>query len=385
MTCISIVFFVQAFQRFGFDKMTIGLIIMACNITSIIMQPTWGFLADRFHRQREFVICACSFGSILYFVMMYHSGILWVVVACAMGIYASFHCMMNLIDSWVAKLMVENGDINYGATRSVGSVTYAVTAAVFGFSVSSFGNIIAPYCFFALNLVLCAAAYRVPNPVHKSARRENPSLRETAGYLLSNVPFVLLVLACFLNTFCNSTTGTFYSVVMFELGGNEAYVGIGLFCMAIAEFPFMFFYKKIRSRVSLSNTGFLCIAMFFYFLKCFCIASSRSIFAVMLSGMFQGLSFGIYLPATTAYLVEFIDKRHMGSAQMLLTAMGQSLGAIIVSPISGALSSTWGTQPMMRLMSLFSLFGVALLMAGTVALRRAKSRAVDNSSIGREV
>lgn len=371
MTCVSTVFFVQAFQRFGIDKMTIGLIIMACNITSVITQPIWGLLADRSDRQREITIVACAIGAALYFVMMYSGGVIQVVVACAMGIYASFHCMMHLITSWVAKLMVENPDINYGATRSIGSVTYAVTAVVFGFAVTAFGPIIAPYCFLGFNLIFCTAAARLPNPARGHPRGgRGASIRDTWGYLRGNLPFVVLMAAYFLNTFCVSTVNTFYSVAMFELGGNEGHVGIGLFCMAMVEVPFMFFYKKLRSRGTLSNAAFLCVAMVSYALQCFLVASSRSVTAVMLAGMLQGLSYGIITPATVAYMVEFVDKHHLGFAQMTLGAMGQSLGAIIASPIAGTLSTSWGTRPMMRLMSLFSLTGAALLLLGSAVVRR---------------
>ncbi|MGJ4850061.1 MFS transporter [Bacillota bacterium Meth-B3] len=380
MVCVSIAFFVQAFQRFGIDKMTIGLITMACNITSVITQPVWGFLADRSGRQREIVIVACTLGAALYFLMMYSGGALRVIVACAMGIYASFYGMMHLITSWIAKLMVENPDINYGATRSIGSLTYAVTAVVLGFSVTKFSPIIAPYCFFGLNLILCAAVVRLPNPARGFLRGQGASLRDTWGYLRGNLPFVVLVAAYFLNTFCVSTVNTFYSVVMFELGGNEGHVGIGLFCIAMVEVPFMFFYKKLMSRGAFSNAALLCVAMVSYALQCFLTSSGRSVTAVMLAGVLQGLSYGVIMPATVAYMVEFVDKRHLGFAQMTLGAMGQSLGAIIASPLAGALSASWGTQPMMRLMSLFSLAGAALLLLGSTIVRHRGGYPVGGTS-----
>ncbi len=368
MTVISISFFVQAYQRFGIDKMVITLIVMACAITSILMQPVWGYIADKYNRPREIVIISSTIGAALYFAMFAFSHRLWMVLICAMGIYGSYHCMMHLIDSWIAKLMIESPGINYGATRSIGSITYALTAVVFGVAVSRFGGVIAPFVFFLLNLLLCYVALGMPNPADRTGsgqgddrRRGGISVMETLGYLSTNKPFVIFVVAGFLNAFCTSTMGTFYSIAIFELGGNEASVGLGYFIMAIFEFPFMFLFNAIKKRLPYSNAFYLALASLFYFLKCFSIASSRSVTAVLLSGLFHGLAFGIYLPATIAYLVEHVDQKKLSTAQMVLSSIGFSLGSIVVSPISGVLSVRLGTQPMLRIISVFSLLSAAIL------------------------
>ena len=44
MTCVSVVYFVQAFQRFGFDKTQIGIITMLTSIIAASMPVSYTHL-----------------------------------------------------------------------------------------------------------------------------------------------------------------------------------------------------------------------------------------------------------------------------------------------------------------------------------------------------
>lgn len=377
MTCVSTVFLVQIYQRFGLDKMTISLVVMLCNLVSIVLQPMWGHLVDRSCKTKETVGICCAIGAIFYFMLVYSGGNFWIITVSAMIIYATFYCMMTLIDSWIARLIQSGIAINYGKTRSMGSICYAIMAMIFGWLATQFGQKIAPYCFLMMFLVLCVGLKHIPNPTCVSARVHVASVRDTFRYLRTNRLFLLIVAAMFLNAFTNASTSTFYSIHIYDLGGDEATVGVGTFLMAVTEVPLMLLFSAICRKFKTDSTTMLATAMVFYALKAFVIGSAQEMYMVMLGSMFHGLAFGIYQPATVMFIVENVEAKYTSTAQTLLHALGMSLPAVLASPVSGAVATATSTGAMLRILSACALLGVFTILIGRnqIARERQKSDA----------
>lgn len=364
MTCVSVTYFVQAFQHFGIDKLHIGVIVMLGCIMACIMQPVWGYISDKTQNPKAIISGCGLIGCGLYFFFIFSGGNMAVVTATCMGIYATFYPMMSLIDSWVSKLIADGHPINYGATRSMGSVTYAVTAVLFGAAISRFGMRIAPFVFVGLFTGLFAAARGLENPRKNRVVQAKISLRSGVGHLLRNRPFIRLTTAYFLVSFTIASTGTFYSVVIFEKGGNEMDVGLGLFIMAIVEVPGMILFERIHRRGRIPTQNILTLAMLCFAVKVLAIALAPNIPCVILAGTFQTVSFALFLPATVTYLLEHVQREYLSMAQMVLTAVGSSLGAVLSNPIGGALAKGLGTRTMLCIMSAFALAGMLFFAFG---------------------
>ena len=144
-----------------------------------------------------------------------------------------------------------------------------------------------------------------------------------------NKAYLIVVSALFLSTFTSFTLSTFFSVHVFELGGNELIVGIGTFFMAISEFPFMFLFTTISKRLKWSSMTALVVAMIFYSAHAFLLGSVRQIGQVIAVSVLHGLSYGIYQPAKVMFVVENVESRYIATAQMLMNALGQSLPAVL--------------------------------------------------------
>jgi PPP family 3-phenylpropionic acid transporter len=360
MQCVSTVYFVQAFQRFGYSNMLIGTIMMGTSLMSLIAQPLWGYIADKVIRDRQIIAFCCTAGGIFYLVFIFSGGFKPLVISAAVGMYALFSPMMTLIDSFVAKLIVDGNGINYSATRAGGSVSYALTAALFGVAVSRFGMKIAPFIYLALCAVLCWALWGLPNP-QKTYRSSGFSAGAGLRYLWSNSAYLLFVAAYFLTSITTVPVNTYYSVVLFTMGGDERHVGLGLFFQAISEVPVMLSFDWIREKTGLKPVFFLVLGMVFYALKTFCIAYAPNIAMVLLGSTLQGLSFAVFLPASVAFLMEAVDRKYLATAQMTAVTIGSSLAAIISNPAGGAIADSLGVQNMLKLMGVPAVLG-ALLM-----------------------
>jgi PPP family 3-phenylpropionic acid transporter len=378
MQCVSVIYFVQAFQRFGYSNTLIGTIMMGTSLMSLVVQPLWGYIADKVIRDRQIIAFCCAAGGVFYFVFIFSGGFKPLVISAAVGMYALFSPMMTLIDSFVAKLIVDGQGINYSATRAGGSVSYAFTAVLFGLAVSRFTMRIAPFIYLALCAVLCGALWGLPNP--KKMRR--PSGFSASGglrYLRSNRAYLLFVAAYFLTSLTTIPDNTYYSVVLFSMGGDERHVGLGLFFQAISEVPVMLLFGRIREKTGLKPAFFLVLGMVFYALKNFCIAYAPNIALVLLGSMLQGLSFAVFLPASVAFLMETVDRNYLATAQMSAVTIGSSLAAMLSNPLGGALADSLGAQKMLKIMGIPAVLG-SLLMAFCYRFFRAGASKPENQS-----
>ncbi|MDR0388487.1 MAG: MFS transporter [Spirochaetaceae bacterium] len=360
MQCVSTVYFVQAFQRFGYSNLLIGTIMMGTSLMSLFAQPFWGYVADKVVRDRQIIGLCCTAGGVLYLGFIFSGGFKPLVIIAAVGMYALFIPMMTLIDSFVAKLIVDGHRINYSATRAGGSVSYALTAALFGVAVSRFGMTIAPFIYLALCAVLCGALWGLPDPRNHTRARfsAGAGLRSLRG----NRAYLLFVAAYFLTSLTTVPVNTYYSVVLFTLGGDERHVGLGLFFQALSEVPVMLSFDWIRKKTGLPTAFFLVLGMVFFALKNFCIAFAPNITFVLLGSMLQGLSFAVFLPATVSFLMEVVNREYLATAQMAAVTIGSSLAAIIANPAGGAIADVLGPQNMLKITGFFALAGALMMV-----------------------
>jgi PPP family 3-phenylpropionic acid transporter len=374
MQCVSTVFFVQVFQHFGYSNTFIGTIMMFAAVAMTIFQPVLGYLSDRAARDRLIIGGACILSSMLYFVLVFSEDHPIRVMICAVVIYTVFNPMGHLIDSYVSRLIAGGKRINYGATRAAGSLFYAITAAGFGFLVTLLGLRAAPFVSLFFCLSLCWFLKKLPNPGRPPEPNRKKNLPSGSLYRLGrNRAFILYVAAYFLTSFTTIPTNTYYSVVLYSLGGDDRHVGIGLFLSALCEVPVMLSFRRIREKTRLTAGTFIVIGTLFYALKTLCIGFAPNVPFVLIGSMLHGLSFAVFLPASIAFLIEIVDPASLASARMFSVTAGYSIVSILANPLGGAITDTLGVQNMLKIMSLPALLGVPVLIFAGKGLSGEKS------------
>jgi PPP family 3-phenylpropionic acid transporter len=364
MQCVTTVFFVQVFQHFGYTNTFIGTIMMFAAVAMTVFQPILGCLIDRVARDRLIIGSVCVLSSLLYFLLIFSPGHPARVVICVVVIYAIFNPMSHLIDSYVSRLIVWGNQVNYSGTRATGSLFYALTAAGFGFLVTFFGLGIAPFVSLFFCLTLCFFLGNLPNPGHSPEPKGGKVPRSGGLYRLRhNRAFVLYVITYFLTSFTSIPAYTYYSVVLYSLGGDDRHVGLGLFLSAICEVPIMLSFRRIQEKTRLPARVFIGIGALFYAFKTLCIAFAPNVpFILIVGSVLHGFSFAIFLPASIALLIEVVDRDSLGGARMLSVTIGSSIVSILANPLGGMVADTLGVQNMLKIMSLPAILGILVLV-----------------------
>ena len=102
------------------------------------MKPLWGALCDRLNRMKPILLLGCGVSGLIYWLILKTDSPL-AVVALSAAIGATIQSLQTVTDSWSTKLSYAGYRLNYGFTRSMGSLAYAVTSLLFGAVVAKMG------------------------------------------------------------------------------------------------------------------------------------------------------------------------------------------------------------------------------------------------------
>lgn len=236
--CTSLAFLSLILRSFGFTNFQIGLIMTLSAFSTTLAKPCWGILIDRLPCTRRILVCTLSVGLSAFALLGAAARaskpaavILVVLIEITTG------CMMGVVDSWIAKLIGEGHQVNYGLTRAGISGAYAISAACFGSVLERYGILPGALGLMALLVLLAFTARGIPLPA--SRERETYSLRDGAAQLFHNRPYLILLAVYFLCTLTACAIDSFLSLRILELGGSERHVGYALFITTAFEIPAM--------------------------------------------------------------------------------------------------------------------------------------------------
>ena len=176
-------------------------------------------------------------------------------------------------------------------------------------------------------------------------------------FLHNNHRFVMMCAVLALIFFSYFAIDNYMLVIVENIKGNSTDTGKILAIKAYLEVPIIFLYTKlvrrfsIRSLLKLSSVAFLIKSSLIYF--------AGSLFLVYLAQLFQGLSFGLLLPAMVDFVDRYVAKREANRGQSLFI-MSMNIGSIAAGFIAGNLCDKLGVRSMELIALLVCLTGVIM-------------------------
>ena len=136
-------FFVVVLEQKGIAANETAIFTCLISLTAAVVQPLMGFLCDKTGKAKT-ILSVCCAVSVLAYVWLYFIDSTFQLVLCSVLIGSTINAMYGFSESWLSKLDCTKLGVNFGAVRSVGSLAYAVTAAVYGQIFDIFGSISLP-------------------------------------------------------------------------------------------------------------------------------------------------------------------------------------------------------------------------------------------------
>jgi len=342
------------FENQGLSGKQIGVLMATGPIVSIVFQPIWGMICDRFHIQKRvlvFTLFASSMVALLfpltniYFIYFLLSALLSVFQSAVVPI--SDNISMNVVHNYGGA---------YGYIRLWGAIGFAVAVFVAGI----LSDLYRPQIIFYLYTVFLLAAILLTRGLPEENGEFNVQIFKGIKQLFKIPTFVLFLIGTFLLFGTINANNTFFGLFYQHIGGTLSGVGLAFLIAAGSEAPLMFLTGKLIKKF-----GMLPLIMFsalVTFGRWFFYSTEPSAGFVLATTFIQGFSVGIYLPTAIQYVRDIAPKEIQVTAISLYSSLGLGLGSTISTLIGGWIYDSFGV------LKTYLYFSVSALLAFVVFL-----------------
>lgn len=355
---------------FGYGDAFIGLSTMSAGIAAMILNPVCGYLVDKYRNCRLMMLLLSGTTAFLTpFFFAFGRSKPFVIAYSLVAMSAEKACM-GMLDSWISKLSREMpGAFDYGRLRSIGSISYAIAAAVFGRLLAALGNSAAWPILLIIWSIIAVCAFIAPNPT-RTEQDKKVRIRFAAAELFKNRAYTVFLMCGFLSSITNSSNTTFFPLIIRSLGGDVGDVGLAYFILAFLEFFVILSFSRISGKIGAAYA--LGIGMVGYGLKNIAFALCPSLPLAFVCCSFQMISFALAVPGAVAYINENISRTYVASALVMYQTLCPSLAQITSSPLYGSVSERYGIRTMMAAFAAPALVGGAVFLIFSAARRRSR-------------
>lgn len=336
----------------NFNNSQIGIIIALGNILGVIMQPVFATIADssRTMTLHRLVKVLSGISAILLFFLYLIPNMLLAVTALFLLTDTLLQVLQPLVNSISVYYLNQGVQVNFGAARGVGSVSYAAASWFLGILIEKCGTGVVPAMGIVLTLVMLLTVSSLP--LMKPKQREEiisvHKKSEDGGTIrvflkkYSRFSVVLLGLT-FLFTFHNMSNSYLFQIIS-RLGGDSADMGTALSIAAVLELPTMLVFSLLIRRVK--SSSLLIVSGVFFVLKALGYLLSGNVFQLYLAQIFQMGSFALFVPASIYYVNEVMEPADKFKGQAVMTGTN-TLGGVFGSLLGGFLLDFADIQTML--------------------------------------
>lgn len=332
-----------------YSNAEIGTILAAANILSIMIQPVVGDFSDRTNKVslvdiiKIMTLIMAVFIAVIIIINS-KSLALSLIYILLVALYMSLQPLLNAIPSRLEKINVH---INYGLSRGMGSLAFAVMVVIMGQVIMSLGTGVILFISEGIVGIMLFTLFLIKKHSEKARRinghtemyvdvsfEKEKSSMGFVEFIRSNKMYFVLNTGIVLMLFHNVIINNYMLQIIMGVGGNTKDMGLVLGVMAVMEFPAMFFFDRLRKTFSCQLL--LKVAAIAFILRIAGCYIAGSVTMVLAAQVFQSISYGIFVPAMVRFVDEMIKHTEAVKGQALFTAM-VSVSTVVASLTGGVI------------------------------------------------
>lgn len=353
----------------GFTNTEIGLIIAAAGTVSAVLQPVTASYADRPQspslKKILIVLGAALLVCAVLLLVLRQRVVTGLFYG---GCITITQLIVPLMNALGMETLNQGYSLNFGVSRGMGSVAYAIAAYILGIIAAKAGAFSVP-----LSILLiggCCVSALVLFPFSKTVRETKSGKRKEsanpAAFFLRYKRFSVVLLGCILVYISHVLLNNFTFQIVQAKGGGSSEMGFSMALSAMLELPAMFGFvymvKKVRCDIWFRITGI------FFTLKALGTLLAPSIMTFYGVQVFQMFGWALISVSSVYYVNAIMEEQDVIKGQAYMT-MTYTLGSVLGALIGGWLIDLAGVNAML-------LFAVVSAAAGMVIQLLASERTV---------
>ena len=362
----------------AFSNQHIGWIMAISSILAIVLQPALGVFHDRFSKIGIkttlwvlSVLCLAMLAGMIFFTpSMLLLSILYV------GVMALLITMQPLVNALTFQYINAGRDINFGVTRSAGSLCFAVLSILLGIWVERYSTDILPIVCFILFAVYTLVLFTFPKVdlnTQPITTIQTSDFQEASaphkGFLTRYYRFIPFLIGVALVFLFHNVINTFLAQIIRSLQGKDTDLGVALTIAAVLELPAFLGFSWLVARIDSGKLLKLSGAIYVFRSVVFLLAAS--VWMVNLGQALQAISFAVFIPASVYYINDLMREQDRVKGQTFVTG-SITLGGFFGSVIGGRLLDQSGTPALLLFGAIAALLGALLLFYSIPANKSAK-------------
>lgn len=346
-------FLTYYFQQRGLSYTEIGVAYAVNSIASIVSQPIWGIITDKYSNKKNSIIMTMALSSIVILNFIFAKNFYYIVLS--LFILLSFQSSVNpLSDAYCYEIMDQNRKIQFGKIRLMGSIGYAVVALFLGQLIKYLG-INSAFVFYSILMVLAAAVVFSIDFKGKASKQKV----DTHDFvnLIKNYKFAIFVISVAVLNIATGSNGSYISVLIEKTGGDVSKLGIVWFVIAISELPAFFLGNKLVRKFGELNLYMISTVLFTirFFLSSIC----SSYVLVIIIQLMQGITFPLLLVSAYQYL-DKITPSKMKTSSLTFYSAACGIGGLIGNIGGGVLLEHIEVFLLYKIMAIICVIGLAI-------------------------
>ena len=351
----------------NFSYTQVGIYIASANILASIIQPLVASYADKPDSINiKNIILLFSISPLILLNISLIDSVSNSFIALAYIITLTFSMAIQpLLTAITIHLNnAGNSSVEFGVSRGIGSLTYAIISLLLGFLIRGFSSDIIVYTSIIAYVVFLIFLFLTPlkkeRNIHVEEVINDDFTRQSMGKFIVKYKYFFLSMLATLLIFTQYNIQNNYWVKTVEsIGGNENNLGTVIAIGAFAEIPILVNYTKIKNKFKLKDLILFSALMFI--IKALSLYLIQNIYLIYLSQLMQALSFAIFFPSIVYYTSSVIEEKDMVKGQAFL-ASSVTLATVLGSLVGGILIDQIGINRTLFLSSFLPMLGLLILI-----------------------
>lgn len=358
-------------ENSGFSSGQVGVLTSLGILASILTQPLWGMVADRFGWTR--FILTLNFMVPALLSILFHSTAWLLVAMVSVGFFVFKNPQAPIMDAYAISVTRESGG-SYGTIRFFQSIGFGVGGYLAGMYLTRFvvTSLWIPFMILSILGVLVVFTLPPRDPEVKHGTRSSEHLKA-----LMKPHFLIFLLAAFLVSQTLSAFNIYYVIIYRQLGGSASTVGLGIIVAAVSNVPSMWAADKLIRKVGRHRVLMLAASLYMtrWVLQAFVVNPHLIILIQLLHG-----SFGLFYVSSVDYVAETMSPRIRATAQSVFGMVVSGVAGIVGNVLNGALLGFGGPELMYGVCGASAFAGIVIYGF----LRKAKVPSIQNEGVTRQ-
>jgi PPP family 3-phenylpropionic acid transporter len=345
----------QYYQSIHLTGTQIGMISAITPLVSIVTQPIWGMICDRYQIRKPVLVLTLVVSALVSLLFPVVSD--YALVFLLYTIVSVFQSAVVPVSDSLALGYAKQRNMPFGDIRLWGAVGFALAAFLTGLALEQWGANVLFYSYCAAYLIAILFLRGIPENVE--AAPFNVSIFKGLGQLLRLPRFTLFLVASFFIFGAMNAHNIWFSLYYQHIGGSVAGIGLAFLLFAGSEAPFMklasFFVRRWGLELTILLAGTVSTLRWFWY------STAPSTTAVVGLFFLQGISVGFYLASAAQFVRENTPDSLQVTALAIFASVGHGLGSMTCNLLGGIIKDHFS------ILETYLFFGIATA-AGLIPL-----------------